>query len=214
MTLKPQLRLLFLGLAVLALLFLSGCGPDPEPVEDPADPEEEEVREPIVEEPEEEEPVDEAPETAPTYFWPWLSHGHLILSTGEVIIGPDLLESESGFIAEFPPGHSYSGRLVWPAVESDLFALEWVSLSFTVDFYDQYELQFDLDFDFDIVDLRPEPGEEGIQQFELELVDEQKGFRVEIDRIILGKEQEGNFIAGPFDFVALDIVISALEMPQ
>ncbi len=198
MRIKPVLALSFIILSLLVLLFvMPGCNSEPV------------INNDLVEE----EPVVEPPETPSTYYWPWMSHGHLDLSTGEVIPGPDLFESELGFIAEFTEDHSYEGQLVWLVEESDVFALEWVNLSFNVDYFEDNERVADLAFEFEITNLQPEPNDDGIQEFSVELVEQQQGFEVVVNKILLGKEQEGTYSIGPIDYVALEVEMRVVGNP-
>lgn len=199
-------------LAAALLLIDAGCTPDPEPVDDPdEDPVEENETE--IPEPDDEEIEVEDPEMAANYFWPLLSHGQLVLSSTEVIDGPHLFESDPGFIGEFTRDTDYSGRLMWLVNQTDVFELEWVTLTFDVEYYVGHECEFELNFMFEIEDLDPEPEDEGKQIFEVGLAEEQEGFRVEIDRVILGKEQEGSFTADPIDYVAFEIELTVVDKP-
>jgi len=216
--------LLVLVLTVLLALLSIGCSPDPEndsdpdPVDDPdlVDPElEDQVEEdPELDEPDypEEVEVDE-PLITSNYYWSWIYHGQLLLSTTEIIDGPHLFESDTGFIIEYTKAHGFNGELVWLVNESDVFELEWITLNFDVDYYDNNELEFELYFSIEIEDLRPEPGDQGIQSFEPGIVEEQDGFEVVIDKVILGKEQESSFTTDPIDYVALKIEMNVVDKP-
>lgn len=206
MKIKSAVRLLFLVLLEMFLLCsIISCSPDQLFPEKP----DEAVEEDIVVE----ETIPETPLTVSTYYWPWISHGHLDLSSGEIIPGPDLFESDLGFISEFTEDYSFKGQLVWLVEESDVFALEWVTLSFNVEYYDLNERIFDLYYEFTIEDLQPVPGDEGLQEFELNLVDHQEDFEVAITKIVLGKERESNFIAEPICYVALEIEMRVVGNP-
>ncbi len=204
--------LISLFLAMVLLFIASGCAPDHEPVvdpdEDPVEVNEEEVPEPVNDEIEVEDP-----EPAENYFWPWLSHGQLVLSSTEVIDGSHLFESDTGFVGEFTRGTDYSGRIVWLVKQTDVFEIEWVALTFDVDYYALHEREFELNFMFEIEDLDPEPEDKGDQVFKVDLAEEQEGFRVVIDRVILGKEQEGSFTTDPIDYVALEIELRVVDKP-
>ncbi len=200
-------------LTILIVLF-AGAACVPEPIFDEdtdvdvIDMEEEQELEPGFEESAAEEQF-----PASTYFWPWLSHGQLVLSSGEVIIGPDLFESDLGFIAEFTRDHSYSGELYWLVEESDVFDLEWATLTFDVEYYEQGEWEYDIDFVFDIDDLQLRASAEGVQEYALDLVEEQDGFKVTISRVRFGKNQESSFGEEPIDYVALDIEMKVADKP-
>ena len=189
-----------LSLAVVFLFAAAGCAPDPDPVDEP-----------------EEDPVEENdledPDPPANYFWPLLSHGQIVLSSTEVVDGPHLLESDTGFVGEFTRDTTYKGRIVWLVDKTDVFDLEWIALTFTVDYYALHEWQFERFFIFEIEGLEPEPGDEGVQVFELGLADEQDGFLVEIERLVLGKNQEGRFTSDPIDYAALDIVLKVVDKP-
>ncbi|MCJ7805993.1 MAG: hypothetical protein MUP57_00390 [Clostridia bacterium] len=206
MKIKSAVRLLFLALLEMFLLcFISSCSSGQLFPEEPDAVIEEDI---VVE-----DTVPETPLTVSTYYWPWISHGHLDLSNGEIIPGPDLFESDLGFISEFTKDYSYSGQLVWLVEESDVFALEWVTLSFNVEYYDLNERIFDLYYEFTIEDLQPVPGDEGLQEFELNLVDHQEDFEVAITKIVLGKERESNFNGEPICYVALEIEMRVVGNP-
>ncbi len=200
---KLFLMLLFVSLLVVILVVPSGCSPDPE--EKPVGNEE-----PVEEEapPEKEPPV-----MAATYFWPWLSHSRLVLSSGEVIDGPNLFESDTGFVAEFTEDYYYSGRVVWLVDKTDVFKLEWITLTFDVDFFDLHEWEHDFAFQFNVEDINVRPGDEGTREIALNLVEEQHGFKVTLDSLILGKKQESDFATEPLDYVALVISLSVVDMP-
>jgi len=218
---KQVSKTLLFPLFVLIFLFANaGCDPEPGVIEDLLEEEPEKVEEheiedpvvddPIIEDPVDEEPDKERPETPPTYYWPWLSHGHLDLSSGEVIAGPDLFESELGFIAEFTGDYSYEGLLVWVVEESDVFALEWISLSFDVEYFEDSDWVFDINYDFRIEELQPEPGEKGVQEFPVNLVRQVEGFEVAIHKVVLGKEQESSLSAAPINYVALEMEMNVI----
>ncbi len=211
MSAKQVSKTLLLSLFVLIFLLVSaGCDPEPGVIEDLLEDEPEEVEDHEIEDPVDEEPPEERPETPSNYYWPWLSHGHLDLSSGEVIAGPDLFESELGFIAEFTVDYSYEGLLVWVIEESDVFALDWVSLSFDVEYFEDSNRVFDISYDFRIEDLQPEPGEKGIQEFPVNLVREEEGFEVAIHKVVLGKEQESSISAAPINYVALEMEMNVI----
>jgi hypothetical protein len=196
------MTLLFMA---LILFFPFGCSPvdqaPPEPVNEEPDP---------VDEPEIEEAEPELPVTVTTYYWPWISHGQLELSSGEIIIGPDLFESDLGFIGEFTAETLYDGRLIWRVESTDLFTVEWLLLIFDVEFFDQSEVEETYTFNFLIEDLQPEPGEEGLQEFEVDLSERQQDFVVTIKRVVLGKEVESAYASDPVNYIALDLEMSVV----
>jgi len=214
------LTIVFL-LALLIVLAGAGCNLEPGVIEDivedqlnglpEADNDLPEPDEPDPIEPE--DPVEEPAGTPSTYYWPWMSHGHLDLSTGEVIPGPGLFESELGFIAEFTEEYSYEGLLVWLVTDSDVFALEWVKLSFNVDYFEDSEWAADIAFDFEIDNFKPEPGDDGLQEFPVSLVEQEQGFEVAVNKILLGKEQESSFSTGLINYVALEIAMRVVDNP-
>ena len=204
--------LLYIVLSLVALLFMIfGCSPDPVVPDEPPDV--------VVEEPDGDEVDNDAdeeivrpPHAAATYYWPWLSHSLLELSSGEIVAGPDLFESDLGFIAEFTEDYSYNGRLYWLVQDTDVFALEWVILSFSVEYFEDFEWQLELNYEFLIEGLQPEPADEGLQIFTVDLVEQQEGFEVTVENIILGKEQEGSFATDPINYVALDIKMQVVPI--
>lgn len=200
-------------LMTFILIIIGGCTPDPEPIDDPEDDFIEEIE---IEEPDiiEDEPEEEEPEPAINYFWPLISHGQLILSSTEIIDSPNLLESDTGFVGEFTRDSEYTGRILWLVDKTEVFEIEWVLLIFDVEYYARHELQFTLNYMFEIEDLQPESDQEGLQVFDLGQIEEQKGFRIKIDRVILGKGQEASFSAEPIDFVALDFNITVVDKPE
>jgi hypothetical protein len=204
---KVSGRLLFLALSIVTILLLSsGCGSRVSPPVETADP--------VIEDPAVEETPSTIPLTLSTYYWPWISHGMLDLSSGEVIPGPDLFESDLGFIDEFtsdnPP---FSGRLVWLVQDTDVFTLEWIRLSFNVDYYDQHEWVSDSHYQFEIDGLQPEAADDGLQEFAVDLVEQQNGFEVVVKKVLLGKEQKGSFSNDPINFIALDLEMRVIDSP-
>jgi len=197
-------------LAFMLVASAAGCAPgvEPDPVDEPEV--ENEIEEPDLRDKEDDV---EKPEPAANYFWPWISHGEIVLSSTEVIDGPHLFESDTGFVGEFTRDTEYSGRIVWLVEKTDVFEIEWLTLAFDVDYYALHEWQMELHFMFEIEDLELEPDDEGVQSFEAGLVDEQEGFRVEIKRVNLGKEQEGSFTTDPINYVALDVEITVIDKP-
>lgn len=210
------------SLVFMALLTGTACEPDPDTAMDPFQDDQLEEEEPAndeasIEDPELEDTVDADKETDPLissdYYWPLLSHGQLTLSSGEIIDGPSILESDSGFVAEFTKDYEYNGLVIWLVEKSDVFAIEWLNLSFDVGYYSGSENIFDLRFNLDVENLAPEPGEKGLQEFNVDLVEEKEGFRITIDRVILAKEQESRVTTEPVDYVALDIEINVVDKP-
>ena len=223
---KRQMPVSFLILIFLAMLLTAASGCDPETdvigdiVEeelndlDPNDVEEADPDEPDLIVPE--ESTDEVTGTPPTYYWPWLSHAIMDLSSGEVITGPDIIMSDPGFMAEFTEDYSYEGQLFWVVEDSDVFALEWVHLSFSVDYFDEDDVASELNFEFRIDDIEPteeaegvDPAEEaaGLQEHEVDYSEIIDGFTVEIKSVILGRGQESSISTGPIDYVSLEIIM-------
>ena len=223
---KRQMPGSFLILIFLAMLMIAAAGCDPETdvigdiVEeelndlDPNDVEATDPEEPDLLEPE--EPADDVTGTPPTYYWPWLSHAILDLSSGEVIAGPDIIMSDPGFMAEFTEDYRYEGRLFWVVEDSNVFTLEWVHLSFSVDFFEDSDFARELNFEFRVEDIEPiedaedaEPAEEaaGLQEYEVDYLKIVEGFAVEVTSVILGRGQESSISDEPIDFVALEIVM-------
>ncbi len=220
---KRQVLVSFLIILFLAMLLITAAGCDPETdvigdiVDeelndlDPNDVEKADPEEPDLLEPE--EPTDEITGTPPTYYWPWLSHAILDLSSGEVIPGPDIIMSDPGFMAEFTEDYSYDGQLFWVVEDSNVFTLEWVHLSFSVDFFDDSDFARELNFEFRIEDIEPtedaedpEPALDAkLQEHQVDYLKIVDGFAVEIDRVILGRGQESSVSAETVDFVALEI---------
>lgn len=219
-------RILFLSL-VISVFIIAGCETDPDTAVDPDyeeeidDAPEPDLPEETVPDPDEKDPAErireeediDEPLMAGDYFWPWISHSQLTLSSGEVIDGPHLFESDAGFVAEFTKEYDYSGRMVWLVENTDVFTIEWVTLNFDVEYYKENEWVFDFQVNLEFDDLKPEPADEGLQEFELDITEEQEGFKVVVDKIILGKEEEGSFITDPIDFVALDIEMTVVDKP-
>ncbi len=218
-----KIRALMLMFLLALLIAFAGAGCDPGPIvteyileDEPNGLPEDDSALPVPDEPEPDEaedPADEPAGTPSTYYWPWLSYGHLDLSTGEIIAGPDLLRSEPGFTTEFTDQYSYEGMLIWLVEESDVFELEWVALSFNVDYYEDSELAFDFSFELRVDDLQPDPGDEGIQVFSADIVQQEHGFEVAIAELYLGKAQAGTLSAEPVDYVALELKINVVGNP-
>lgn len=207
---KPITSLiLFTAFAMIFIFALNGCGPAQV---FPEEPDTDEIQE-EPDQPKEAEPVYEEPPAVTTHYWPWISYGHLDLSSGEVILGPDPFESDLGYIAEYTEAYSFDGLLLWLVDTSDVFELEWVTLSFHVDYYDQDERLFELYFEFDIEDLQPEPGDDGLQEFAVNLVDEQKGFEVTVKKVLLGKEQQSSLSDKLISYVGLQVEMRVTGKP-
>ncbi len=162
------------------------------------------------EQPSEVSPPDE-PSTVKTFYWPWISHGQLVLSSGEVLIGPDLFMSAPGFIAEISEDYFFEGRLVWLVEESDPLAVEWVSLHFFVEFYEGLDRAEDIEFEFmiDQFDLKPDGPE--VQEFKVELNEQQYGFETRINSIAFGRDQQSEHTEAMLNFVALDVEMRVVE---
>lgn len=205
---KPAIKMHAVIILIVILLLPVACAPENEPAEVPEIEEPVETGEPV----EEELPAEESIQVL-NYYWPWISHGQVELPGGEIIIGPDLFESELGFIGEFTPGDSYEGRLVWLVEDTDVFTLEWISLIFDVDFFEQSEWESVNSFEFMIDSLQPEPGNDGIRELPVNVSELHDSFEVTIRNIVLGKESEGNFSTDPISFIAFDITMRVLENP-
>lgn len=202
---RKKLAVMFSAiLAVLFIFALAGCAPEPEQVDEPEE-------DPVLENEENHEMED--PDLPTNYFWPWLSHGQLALSSTEVVDGPHLFESDTGFIGEFTRDAEYSGRVVWLVQNTDVFEIEWITLTFDVEYFTFQERQIRLNFSFEIENLEPDSEDKGVQIFETDLVEEQESFRVQISRVVLGKQQEGSFTADPIDYVALDVEMAVVDKP-
>ncbi|MFO7951255.1 MAG: hypothetical protein R6U91_00370 [Bacillota bacterium] len=217
---KRLLKVLFLLAASFCLIFITGCKPAPETAADPdeemedvpdADLPEEEVPDP--EETELEEVEIEKPLMNGNYFWPEINHGQLTLSSGEVIDGPHLFESDTGFVAEFTQEYGYSGQVVWLVENTDVSTVKRVTLNFDVEYFEDNEKVFDIRFNLEFDDLDPEPFDEGTQEFAVDVTKEQEGFKVVVDKLILGKKKESSFATEPIDFVALEIEMTVVEKP-
>lgn len=223
---KRHVLVSFLIIFLLAMLLIAATGCDPETdvigdiVEeelndlDPDDMEEFEPDEPDPFEPE--EPADEVTGTPSTYYWPWLSHGIMDLSSGEVIPGPEIIMSDPGFMAEFTEDYKYEGQLFWLVEDSNVFTLEWVLLSFSVDYFENGDLARELNFEFRIDEIEPteeaeepEAAEEAaeLQEYEVNYSKIIDGFAVEINKVVLGREQESSISAEPVNFVALEVIM-------
>ncbi len=195
--------------AVILIFVVNGCSPDqlfPEEIiidENEEDPDQLEEVDPVLEE----------PPAVSAHYWPWISYGHLDLSSGEVILGPDPFESDLGYIAEYTEAYSFDGLLVWLVDTSDVFKIEWITLSFNVEYYDQNERLFELYYEFAIEDLQPEPGDDGLQEFAVNLVDRQEGFEVMINKVLLGKEQQSSFSGNLINYVGLEIEMRVVGNP-
>jgi len=194
-------HLVGLLLIVLLLLVAVGCGA----------PEEEAGEEQSGDEPagEEEAGETENGETAAEgYFYPRIFEGTLRLSTGEVITGINPSESVPGFTHELTPDYTYNGELKWIVTENDPLAVEWAELTFEVEdhYLEETDEDFMIEFNIrieDFFDNNPASGP-GINSYELDIVENVRGFEIAISRITLGKQQEsteGKLI----DFVALEV---------
>ena len=216
---RALVTLLALLLITVVQLSLTGCSEEQEELIPGPDPDQEDLTLPDLEDdeliqPDDGEDRDVEPDRvqlAPDYFWLWLQHGILSLSSGEEIFGPDLFESDLGFIKEFTPGDSFRGELFWIADYSDVFALQSLTLLFDVDYFENYEYQHTVTFEFDIDRLTPEPGDDGLQVLPLQLTDEEPGLRVNLWSLTLGKEQESSFTTDPISYIAVEIEVIALD---
>ncbi len=205
---KPAINMFAVIVFLVLLLLPAACAPEDEPAEIPATEESVETGDSV----EEELPAEESIQVA-TYYWPWISHGQVELSSGEIIIGPDLFESELGFIGEFTPGDSYEGRLLWRVEETDVFTLEWITLIFDVEYFKQSEWESVNSFEFMIENLQSEPGDDGIRELPVNVSELHDNFEVTIRNIELGKESEGSFSTDPISYIAFDITMRVLENP-
>ncbi|HOL18306.1 MAG TPA: hypothetical protein PLY40_08510 [Bacillota bacterium] len=201
MSREKLFHLVGLLLIVLLLLVAVGCGA----------PEEEAGEEQSGDEPagEEEAGETENGETAAEgYFYPRIFEGTLRLSTGEVITGINPSESVPGFTHELTPDYTYNGELKWIVTENDPLAVEWAELTFEVEdhYLEETDEDFMIEFNIrieDFFDNNPASGP-GINSYELDIVENVRGFEIAISRITLGKQQEsteGKLI----DFVALEV---------
>jgi hypothetical protein len=157
---------------------------------------------------------DDLPDDTPSqarYYWPWLSHGQLLLSSGELVAGPDLFESDLGFITEITEAHGFKGRLVWMLDESDPLLLEWIMLNFFVEYYEDNNRLADMEFQFTIDQFQLNPEEPQLQEFTLNLTEEQYGFEVRLSRVLFGREQESAVTGAVLNFVALDLELRVAD---
>lgn len=148
------------------------------------------------------------------YYWPWINHASATLSSGEVIVGPDIFESDHGFIAEYTENYSYEGRITFLVEDSDVFSLTWLSLQFDVDYYRQGELESGQELTFLLEDFRPEAAGDGVQQFEVNVTEQTGGFVATIKKLYLGKEEAGSFSTEPLNYVAFDVEIKVSQNPD
>ena len=125
-----------------------------------------------------------------------------------MITGINPSESVPGFTHEITPDYTYNGELKWLAPGADVLAVEWAELTFEVDDYYLEESDENFTFGFnirieDFFDNNPASGP-GIDSYELDIVENVRGFEIAISRITLGKQQEsteGELI----DYVALEV---------
>mgnify|MGYP001045473661 CR=1 FL=1 len=203
---------LFILIAILIMPMIGGCKVEPDVADE--EPEVEVIEEPVdYPEEVEEEPDIQDVYTPTDYYWPWLNHGQLALSSGEIIMGPDLFESDLGFNTEFTDGFIYEGKVVWLVEESDVFALEWLTLSFDVEYYEQNEWLQDIHFYLEVDDLKPRSGQQGLREYDVEIIKVEEGFEVAINKVLLGKEQEGMISEEPINYIALEMLMRAVENP-
>lgn len=147
------------------------------------------------------------------YHWPWISHGELVLSNGSSSSGPDLFESSPGFIAEFPPGHRYSGYLYWLFEREDLLNIEWADLAFLVERYEDSEWISTAEFSFYLEGLTLSPGEEGIKRFDVDLVQSIDGFTFSLREVRIGIDQDSDYSSEPINYIALQVDMTAEQAP-
>jgi len=191
------------------LVITAGCDSLSEPLADPV------IEEPPAPDSEtDEEPSPEDSLAVTTYYWPWISHGQVVLSSGEIIIGPDLFESDPGFIGEFVPGTNYDGRLLWRVENTDLLLMEWITLTFDVDYYIESEWESTSTFHFQLNDLQPEPMNGGRQQLQVNLSERKEDFEVTIKQLYLGIEEVGNIAKEPISYIAFDIEMKVVDNPE
>ena len=147
------------------------------------------------------------------YYWPWIDHARIELSSGEVIEGPDIFESDYGFIKEYAINDSYVGQLVFRVEESDVFSLKWINLQLDVDYFQagQWVLSRSLTFSAD--DFIAEAADDGLQEYSLNLGEQAEGFAVNIKKLQLGKETGGSFSTEPLNYVAFEIEMKAVKSP-
>jgi hypothetical protein len=163
-----------------------------------------------------EETTDEQPEQAEdeklseAVYHPWLITGKLNLSTGETLNKLYEDESDSAHSVSLSKQDSFKGNVVWLVKESDVFAVEWLELSFSVHdlSYEEGQVEYDLFFDITIEGINPKSDKEGIQEFEVAQTFTEQGFTVTINRVILAKQQE-NTAGELIDYVALNLEMKA-----
>ncbi|MEW5785706.1 MAG: hypothetical protein AB1767_11655 [Bacillota bacterium] len=171
-------RWLILSLIVTLLPAATGCGAPEEAADEP------------------DTPPDSVSSETEDYFYPWISHGTLTLSTGEVIEGPDLFESDMGYIGDFTKDYSFNGKMIWLVEESNALDVEWAELTFNVSdyHYPTTDEKFNIDFTImmeDFFNNNPAAGPNA-QSFELDIVENRQGFEIKITRITFAREQEGH----------------------
>lgn len=147
------------------------------------------------------------------YYWPWISHGELLLSNGTSSGGPDLFESSPGFIAEFSPGHRFSGYLYWLFDREDLLEIEWADLAFLVERYESNEWISTAEFNFYMEGLTLSPGEEGTIWFDVDQVNSIDGFTVSIREARIGIDQDSDYSSEPINYIALQVEMTADQAP-
>jgi hypothetical protein len=200
MKMSGFLRLLGLVLVMVMLFALAGCGAEEEAAAIDPDPEETETEDVGEDEGDEDEP----------YFYPWISHSTLMLSTGEALYMVDLFESDMGYIGDFTKGHSFNGTLVWIVEESNVFDVEWLELLFDVDdhHYDGFDDQFLIEFMIPIenfFDNNPAAGPD-VESYELDIVENIQGFEIKISRITFAQNQE-DFQGDAINYVSMEVAM-------
>jgi hypothetical protein len=142
------------------------------------------------------------------YFYPWISHSTLMLSTGEALYMVDLFESDIGYIGDFTPDYFFEGTLVWIVEESNVFDVEWLELLFDVDdhHYDTIDDEFLIEFMIpieDFFDNNPASGPD-MESYELNIVEHRQGFEIKISQITFAQNQE-DFEGNSINYVAMQV---------
>ncbi len=144
-------------------------------------------------------------------YLPQLETAIVKLSTGEELSSPDMKLSDSGFDKTLNEGHIYNGILIWTVEESDVFELESVRLSFTVNHLDNKgTIIEEMQYVFIVEGIELKQSDSGVQYVIVDQVEVYQRFEVAIDTLYIGKDQPGSGDEN-VDYIGFEMEMSVLD---